>query len=93
MDRGRRVGRHDRLGAERVSFSDKVDRVALHPVAGPVLFLAVMWLVFQITTTVAAPLQDALDTLFAGPVSDAVAAALGFVGLGGTWVEGCSSTG
>ncbi|WP_300083209.1 ferrous iron transport protein B [Propioniciclava sp.] len=75
-------------GAERVSFSDKVDRVALHPVAGPALFLAVMWLVFQITTTVAAPLQDALDALFAGPVADAVASALGFVGLGGTWVEG-----
>ncbi|NLE18805.1 MAG: ferrous iron transporter B, partial [Propioniciclava sp.] len=44
-------------GAERVSTSDRVDRVATHPVAGPLLFLAVMWLVFQVTTTVAAPLQ------------------------------------
>ncbi|WP_232549467.1 ferrous iron transport protein B [Propioniciclava soli] len=75
-------------GAQRMSFSDRVDRVALHPVAGPLLFLAVMWLVFQITTTVAAPLQDALDGLFTGPVSDAVRAGLGLVGLGGTWVEG-----
>ncbi|MDO5669505.1 MAG: ferrous iron transport protein B [Corynebacterium sp.] len=55
-------------------FSDRLDAVALHPVAGPGLFLAVMWVVFQITTTVAAPLQDWLDGLFAGPVSDALRA-------------------
>ncbi|MBB1494173.1 ferrous iron transport protein B [Propioniciclava sp. MC1595] len=75
-------------GAERVSTSDRVDRVATHPVAGPLLFLAVMWLVFQVTTTVAAPLQDALDGLFSGPVSDAVRGGLAFLGLGGSWVEG-----
>ncbi|MDO5534571.1 MAG: ferrous iron transport protein B [Propionibacteriaceae bacterium] len=75
-------------GADRVSTSDRIDRVATHPVAGPLLFLAVMWVVFQITTTVAAPLQDALDGFFSGPVSDAVRGLLGMVGLGGGWVEG-----
>ncbi len=75
-------------GAERVSTSDKVDRVATHPVAGPLVFLAVMWLVFQVTTTVAAPLQDWLDGFFTGPVSDAVRGGLALVGLGGSWVEG-----
>ena len=53
----------------RATMSERVDRVALHPVSGPLLFLAAMWLVFQITTTVAAPLQDGLDAFFAGPVS------------------------
>ena len=38
------------------SISERIDRVALHPVLGPVLFLAVMWAVFMITTKVAAPL-------------------------------------
>lgn len=52
--------------------SQRVDRVVLHPVLGPILFLAVMWAVFFITTTVAGPLQDGLETLIAGPVSDAV---------------------
>ncbi len=47
-----------------------------------------MWLVFQATTTVAAPLQDALDTLVAGPISAAAAALMSAIGLGGTWVEG-----
>lgn len=52
--------------------SQRVDRVVLHPVLGPILFLAVMWAVFFITTTVAGPLQDGLETLIAGPVSAAV---------------------
>jgi ferrous iron transport protein B len=75
-------------GETRVRRSDKVDRWILHPVLGPLIFLAVMWAVFQITTQVAAPLQDGLDWLFAGPVSDGVAALLGWIGLGGSWVEG-----
>ena len=52
--------------------SHRVDRLVLHPVLGPILFLAVMWAVFFITTTVAGPLQDGLEALIAGPVSDAV---------------------
>lgn len=77
-----------RSGEERLSTSDRVDRWATHPVAGPLLFLAVMWGVFQVTTAVAAPLQDWLDGLFSGPVSDIVGAGLAALGLGGSWVEG-----
>ena len=50
--------------------SQRIDRVVLHPVLGPILFLAVMWAVFFITTTVAGPLQDGLETFITGPVSD-----------------------
>ena len=50
--------------------SQRIDRVVLHPVLGPILFLAVMWAVFFITTTVAGPLQDGLEALITGPVSD-----------------------
>ncbi len=70
------------------TFSDKVDRWVTAPVLGPLIFLGVMWLVFQITTAVAAPLQDSLDGLFAGPVSEGTTWLLAQVGLGGTWVEG-----
>ncbi len=75
-------------GHDRVSVTDRIDAVATHPVAGPLLFLGVMWVVFQVTTAVAAPLQDGLDSFFTGPVSETAAALLGAVGLGGTWVEG-----
>lgn len=53
----------------RRSGSDRLDAVLLHPIAGPVVFLAVMWAVFQLTTTVAAPMQDGLDALFNGPLA------------------------
>lgn len=75
-------------GEQRVALSDKIDRWVTAPVIGPLIFLAVMWLVFQVTTTVAAPLQDRLDQFFSGPVSDAATAVLGWVGLDGTWVSG-----
>lgn len=70
------------------TWSDRIDRWALAPVLGPLLFLAVMWLVFQATTTVAAPLQDILDVFFTGPVTTGAIALLSLVGLDGTWVEG-----
>jgi len=75
-------------GASRQQFSDKVDRIILAPWIGPLIFLAVMWLVFQITTTVAAPLQDLLSDFFSGPVSEGASWCLGHIGLGGSWVEG-----
>ncbi len=75
-------------GVERVRWSDRIDAVATAPVIGPLLFLAVMWVVFQVTTTVAAPLQDGLDQLFAGPVSDGVTWLLSLVGLDESWVQG-----
>jgi len=77
-----------RTGSARVDWSDRVDRVATSPVAGPLVFLAVMWAVFQLTTRVAAPVQGALGDVVSGPVSDAVVWVLRAVGLGGTWVQG-----
>ena len=55
----------------REPLSHRADRLVLHPVLGPILFLAVMWAVFFITTTVAGPLQDGLEAFITGPVSAA----------------------
>ncbi|VEH81861.1 ferrous iron transport protein [Corynebacterium kutscheri] len=63
------------------TLTERIDTVALHPFFGPLLFLAVMWLVFQITTTVAAPLQDGLEGFFTGPLTDWTTAALETLGL------------
>ena len=75
-------------GHDRLTVSDKVDRWVTAPVVGPLIFLAVMWAVFQLTTTVAAPLQEALGGFFSGPVSHAVISLLTLVHLNATWVEG-----
>ena len=72
----------------RQTWSDRIDRFATAPVLGPLLFLAVMWLVFSLTTTVAAPLQDALDGFFSGPLSEGTRSVLAAAGLGGGIVEG-----
>jgi ferrous iron transport protein B len=77
-----------RSGRTRTAWSDRVDQVVTHPVGGPVVFLAVMWVVFQLTTRVAAPIQGLLDGLVSGPVSTVARRVLASVGLGGSWVEG-----
>ena len=56
------------------SFSDRLDRVLLHPIWGLPMFALVMWLVFQLTTTVATPLVDAISAFFDGPVAELVRA-------------------
>ncbi|MBK9740165.1 MAG: ferrous iron transport protein B [Actinobacteria bacterium] len=78
----------ERIALSRVRWSDRIDRIALSPVVGPLVFLAAMWAVFQLTTTVAAPLQDALDWFFTGPVTTAAVTMLGWIGLDDTWVRG-----
>lgn len=72
----------------RDTLTERVDKFVLHPVAGPIIFLAAMFVVFQITTTVAAPLQDGLDAFFTGPLSDWARAGLERIGLGYPFVEG-----
>jgi ferrous iron transport protein B len=62
--------------------SDRIDRVATSPVGGAVVFLAAMWLLFQFTTAVAAPLQGWLSSLLNGPVTAGVRWLLGAAGLG-----------
>jgi ferrous iron transport protein B len=77
-----------RTGAVRRTWSDRLDRWVISPVLGPLLFLAAMWAVFQITTTVAAPMQNALGMLFSGPVTTGARWLLAAVGLDGTWASG-----
>jgi ferrous iron transport protein B len=69
------------------TLSDRLDRWLTAPLIGPIVFLAVMWLVFQLTTTVAVPIQDALGTFFSGPVTSGTTWLFGSVGLGGSWLE------
>ncbi|MVU81196.1 ferrous iron transport protein B [Nocardia sp. ET3-3] len=60
----------------RVTLSDRVDRIVTHRWIGVPVFLAVMWLVFELTTTVAKPMQDALQGVITGPVADAASSFL-----------------
>lgn len=59
--------------ANRETFSDKLDRVLLHPAIGLVVFLVTMFLVFEATTTLAGPLQDWFDVTLRGWCTDGIA--------------------
>ena len=67
--------------------SDKLDRILTHRLWGVPIFLLLMWVVFQITANVSAPLLDWVDGVIAGPLTHWTSGLLGALGLGGTWIE------
>src|SRR5665647_2094728 len=72
----------------RRTFSDRIDTVLLNPWAGIPVFLAVVWLLFELPTTFAAPLQGLIGQLVNGPLASDVTSLLSLVGLGDSWVQG-----
>jgi ferrous iron transport protein B len=67
--------------------TDRVDSVLTNRWLGIPIFLAAMWLVFKLTTDVAAVFLDWIDGAVGGPLSGLVSDLLGAIGLGGTWFE------
>lgn len=67
--------------ADNPNWSDRIDRLLLHPVIGIPIFLMLMYLVFQITFTwVGTPLSDYLDGWFSGPFLTSAGVALEAMG-------------
>ncbi|MBZ0306277.1 MAG: ferrous iron transport protein B [Anaerolineae bacterium] len=58
-----------RPGTEQATLSDRVDQLLIHPFWGVLIFMAIMWLVFQFTANVSAPYVDWIDGFFNGPVA------------------------
>ncbi|MDR0482080.1 MAG: ferrous iron transport protein B [Cellulomonadaceae bacterium] len=65
------------------SWTDRIDRVLLHPFAGIPVFLAVMWLLFELTAEFAKPLVDGVEGLFTETIAGALDGAIPW-----TWLEG-----
>ncbi len=76
--------------APRVTVSDRIDRVLLNPWLGIPVFLAVMYLVFEATTTLAGPLQDWIDVTLRAWCSRGLDAIFGIFGSGALngWFHG-----
>ena len=79
----------DMHAVDHVTLSDRIDRVLLHPVIGVLVFLAVLFVVFQATTTLASPMQDWIDVTFRGWCADGLALLLGLFGpsVSGGWLR------
>ena len=71
----------------RLSLTDKLDRVLTSRILGIPIFLAMMWIVFKVTTDLSAPFLDWIDGVISGPITNWVVALMGWVGLSGTWFE------
>lgn len=78
----------DMHAVDHVTLSDRIDRVLLHPVIGVLVFLAVLFVVFQATTTLASLMQDWIDVTFRGWCTDGLDLLLGLLGLFGPSVSG-----
>lgn len=79
----------DMHAVDHVTLSDRIDRVLLHPVIGVLVFLAVLFVVFQATTTLASPMQDWIDVTFRGWCADGLDLLLGLFGpsVNGGWLR------
>ena len=82
----RRLDVHD---DGRVTLSDRIDGMLLHPVVGVIVFLAVLFTVFQATTTLASPMQDWINVTFRGWCTSGLDWLLGLFGAAwrGGWVR------
>lgn len=79
----------DMHAVDHVTLSDRIDRVLLHPVIGVLVFLAVLFVVFQATTTLASPMQDWIDVTFRGWCTNGLDLLLGLFGpsVSGGWLR------
>ena len=72
---------------ERLTFSDKIDKVITNRIIGIPIFLIAMWFVFMMTANVSGSYLDWVDGVIGGPITKWVVAILNAVGLDGTWFE------
>lgn len=83
-----------REDAAKLSRSDRIDRLLLHPLVGIPVFFALMWLLFKVAGEWVGPVQDFFDGVFSSQDEGAFSLANGLttlltaVGAEGTWVEG-----
>jgi len=54
-----------RPAIEKESTTDKIDKIVTNRILAPIIFIVIMYLLFQLTFTIAAPFCDAIDGWFA----------------------------
>ena len=76
-----------RPAEDRMTMSDKIDKVVTNRILGIPIFLVAMWVVFKMTAGVSGPYLDWVDGVIGGPITNWVGAILGWLNLDGTWFE------
>lgn len=70
----------------RLSLTDRIDRMATHPIGGLVLFFGMMWMVFKLSTDVATPYVNWVNDFFTGSFAQVIDLALSLFRLNDTWI-------
>ncbi len=76
-----------RTRPDRLTLSDKIDKVVTNRVFGMPIFLVMMWIVFKITTDLTNPYLQWIDATINGPLAHWVVELLTLIGLSNTWVS------
>ncbi len=76
-----------------ITTSDKIDAMVTHRIWGLPVFLLMMWLVFQFTAEVSAPMLDWVDGFINETVYSWSERLMAGLGLGGTWLAALVSDG
>jgi ferrous iron transport protein B len=64
-----------------------LERITAHRAGGPLVFFAVIWVAFKLTTDIAAPFIEWIDVVVNGPLHRRLAGMVTAIGLGGSWFE------
>ena len=67
------------------TWSDRVDTVVMHPISGLVIFFAIMWVVFKLSTDVAAPFVDWINLFVNDYLAHWTLELLALIHLEGSW--------
>lgn len=84
----------ERAAQAKLSRSDKIDRLLLHPVIGIPVFFALMWFLFKVAGEWVGPVQDFFDGIFTAEGDGAISLAnlfniaLAALGWQETWLHG-----
>lgn len=81
------------VAEDRLSRSDRIDRLLLHPLIGLPVFFAIMWLLFKVAGEWVGPIQDLFDGFFSSENPGALSLAnltnsgLSMIGLQESWLQ------
>jgi len=75
-----------RTREDRLTVSDKIDKVLTSRILGLPIFLFAMWVIFKLTADVSGPYLEWINSVVGGPFANWITAIFGLLGLGESWV-------
>jgi len=75
-----------RTREDRLTVSDKIDKVLTSRIFGLPIFLFAMWVIFKLTADVSGPYLEWINSVVGGPFANWITTIFGLLGLSESWV-------